>query len=1577
MPKKSNRLKKACNSEVKATTEEHRETKLFNSSSDETYSMASDALSLVDGLNWEIEHRIKKNEMSKFINSWARISVFGDAKGNPSVIGLIASIETDEEKHLQWLVIENATARGKFHDKIKIEVGEVVLIEEDAKTAEDSKVCKDLSTSTFSASRESSTSGYDSHATQRASRSTMTTPTKWELADRQRSKSQEARGRIYSGPSRSPDIIGSYAAVLKGAQESNLVPPKLYPILRDSSFPPLIPKEDEKLIQGKSRPPTPNSITIPRPNTPMPKPETQPPGVLQLDITVTGSDGIRRKMYPSLPSEETTAVPDFMVNEPVQHFNPPPPSFLPRWGTPPKMYEDDNEGEKKAKFSKKAELRSMFTKFAQRRLKKEHETAIRENRGPDFHYALHRACDLTEIKVDEAELRNIKIQPNCNLAHEDVLEKFFQLILVLPSTQVPQHLETDIFSDFTQNRPTMMIRDRKTGQLLYPIKYTEEGFVDELFMKATWRKFSPELKFREWMGENEILSFMLDHDLELKNPNCFSVITNEGFRMQIRSNWEQDFRKNEIQFHHWLPKHLGWSQNKAPEMVQLEQQRDATPVVSSSSSEHVPHTSESSNETPILSHNSSPIPASQEVSHQENASLSQNEIMSQTFNAYEMMGKASENERPVLQEMFHSWTKDNYTLSFKEFVKKKKEERRLKAEASASSGEVSLADQLRRMVINPDANPNSYQSLQSTTESEVDYDDSGLTDLSQKTPEEWTSFFRRMSIRLPVTVSDEITQSILIEGNMREGISIDLMSTITPQDFLSGGKYAHVFIPNYVYIPPDITADLNFTYERLHNHYFILWRRLYAARFEAQKLLERELLKQLKTAHETKGCPWIDLLLDYDIAKSFHFDEIDILQMSEALRSIPGQKVHVLRNRQFYDRFFRPLERLFAFNMPLRDRLFYAMESCDATEDLTGILLKYVGIPTLPLNLSPRFVTEELSRIRHLRMDDFAPRSTLDAPLQLVGAVNLKSSHHRRYQHDSDRMDEKKLLKQLGRETSGDETANDNLDQYFNILNEAIADCREEMEVIRNQIQENFNLVSRTTSEVDKRECLNNISVLKDRQSLNETSYNKQWKTYEELLHKRAKNRHSSDEESISLELDQVSSSKSVLSTYIISWKEKRQELTKEKFGISVCLSKAIQNKKSTPTQSDVDYRRTLLERQVEIECQIKKLTEKIEQGEERCSKIKNEPPPTLPPLEDWSEDPSEEYWNQYFPKSQEVAKKDPPPIPRKKILPQHEVTTQTWSGNNQGEHWKGNSQRSSTSDQVYLKPPAVKSQTYFSKQTPHWTKEERKVNYRPQERLTRNASPVTWTGSQASEQQVENWPKAASAQRRAAREWHPIPFPQLPTVCHFWDGQNLRSAPKWATKTNSILDVANNWENFTTKKDIVETDNQFLLKITSANGVNFDTRLEIKMGVNSATMMPETVVVYETSTDRMTGYKQIGTIPLPAFQLMSILLAMEDLMAKPFPPVSDDRFLTEMTLFSTDFIEYAGPRITFQLQLQLVSVTGTAGTERMVRLKLMESPRDNIVQFPWVHLPRIHRLWWSFHEDAKKQIIDNRKSRN
>ena len=1564
MPSKSKKSKKACNKEVKANNNERREPKKeFNSSSDEQYSLVSNQLSLVDDLRYDVEHHIRRDEVDKFVNHLVRVSVLGDPKGKPSTVGVITAVKTHPHTGTQWVWMDNVTSNGKFHDKFEVELNSILSIEEDAGV----EAAKARERSSSQLRRSSTTSGYESHNSRRASRSTAATPTKMEESTRQRSRSSDhIRKRIQSGPSTGPEIISSYAAALKGAAEMKNEEKNNQMVIRDSSFPPLIQqKNEEKHLQTIDR-------TMERSKTPSKESSM---------MTYSGEraqDEPKKKLYPSLPDDEMTQGPNFRLNEPIIYSKPPPPGLVPKWEISPSQVDQslnsngNNQMERSETYSKKQQLCSLFTKFAQKRFKKEHEDSKNEKRAPDFHYAIKRACDLAEIQVSESEIRNIKITPETNLARDEVIEGIFQVIFVLPSTKIKAHLQPDIFSDFNQHRPTMMITDEKTGQLIYPIQYLDDGYVDELYMKATQRKYELEADFDEWMNKYEVTEFLSNNNLRMKVPDCYVSIPSGQHKQHIRSDWESAFQSSGIQFQPWWESHIKRFSKVEEKLVgkpkeeSLNKNSSSDPPASSSSVDSASSSSSNSETESESSDQYDDEGPNYGFSRENPLSVAEmarrrDENFITSYQAFQYIQAQPAEEKPELETFYKAWSDAELRMDFKRFVAKKREEQKAKKlTQNESSGEFSLAAQLRRMVINPGTNPDSYSSLTTSAGSEVDYVDSGLTDLSQFTPEQWKRFNMRMCIRLPPKVSDEITQSIMVEGNMREAIGIEVIQAINANDFLPGGKFASLPIPNYIYIPPEITTELNFGHERLHNHYFILWRRLFCARMEARAIVEKDVEKYLDPIKAETKCPWVSFLLDNQVTKSFPFDEIDIIQMHEATKNFGGQRVHTLRNRQVYDRFLRPLERMFSLNMPLRDRLFYAMEDVDATEDLVAIMLQWAGIPTMPMNLSARFTVEELSRTRHLRVEDFTLRHELDAPIQLIHQVHLKQSHHRRYKHQTDRHASMRLLQLLGLPKIEGGIYKDDFEEYFSALNETIHDLNEEIDVLKKQVAENYNLASRTSTEASKTECLENNKKLKERQAQVEAAYNKQWKKYEQLLFKRARSRFANEHGDDMTDLEVAARSKSTLSSYLISWRETRQELSKERVGITVCLTTASQKKKATPTTADIEYRKTLLERQVEIDCQIGHLNRKIEKAEKISDDMSSD---NLPNNDEWPED-EEKPWMKYYPtvdhRTREWNKfhsgtQTMPPLSKPTTK-----SSQTWSTN----QWYS---RSPKANQVYLQDPADKQKLVFSNKNARATLDSSK-NYH-----VRPERPSKWqpegNEKRRSADTSRNHPKELATARKARNVWKPLPFRELPLSVTIWNGINDRTVPKWATLPLSVLDIVNNYQNFTTYADVTETDDQFLLKITSANGLNFETRLEIKAGLDQATMMPDIVIVYETSTDRASNYKTVGTAPFPASHLNSVILALENLMAMPLPPFQEDKYLTDMVLYKTDFTEFTGAKITFQMVLHVVSVTGTNGNERMIRLKQMDIKRDNIVQFPWTHLPRVLQLWKGFHNDAKTQV--------
>jgi hypothetical protein len=73
---------------------------------------------------------------------------------------------------------------------------------------------------------------------------------------------------------------------------------------------------------------------------------------------------------------------------------------------------------------------------------------------------------------------------------------------------------------------------------------------------------------------------------------------------------------------------------------------------------------------------------------------------------------------------------------------------------------------------------------------------------------------------------------------------------------------------------------------------------------ETQEILSHNSDQFYSPDEMAKVSPWIKFLLDSDRVKSFSFDDLDIIQMYEAIMNSRGRRLHNLDNRQLFDRSF-------------------------------------------------------------------------------------------------------------------------------------------------------------------------------------------------------------------------------------------------------------------------------------------------------------------------------------------------------------------------------------------------------------------------------------------------------------------------------------------------------------------------------------------------------------------------------------------------------------------------------------------------------------------------------------------------
>ena len=179
---------------------------MFNTSSDEQYSLTSEELGAIDSLNYEI--RLKKEEIANFINLSAKVTVYGGG----IIIGVITGFDKSKTQNQHWVVMEHCLIDGETCDFTKVELGDVMSIEEEKPSKETNDRGRNPGRYVYDERARRSSSGYISRAISRSERSTSETTSSSEPLP-VRPRSEQARSRGPSGGSTGSNASGasSYA----------------------------------------------------------------------------------------------------------------------------------------------------------------------------------------------------------------------------------------------------------------------------------------------------------------------------------------------------------------------------------------------------------------------------------------------------------------------------------------------------------------------------------------------------------------------------------------------------------------------------------------------------------------------------------------------------------------------------------------------------------------------------------------------------------------------------------------------------------------------------------------------------------------------------------------------------------------------------------------------------------------------------------------------------------------------------------------------------------------------------------------------------------------------------------------------------------------------------------------------------------------------------------------------------------------------------------------------------------------------------------------------------------------------
>jgi len=178
-----------------------------------------------------------------------------------------------------------------------------------------------------------------------------------------------------------------------------------------------------------------------------------------------------------------------------------------------------------------------------------------------------------------------------------------------------------------------------------------------------------------------------------------------------------------------------------------------------------------------------------------------------------------------------------------------------------------------------------------------------------------------------------------------------------PHHFLPLGKFTHIYIPIYVYFPKDVFKKSSIQLDVETTSYTAFRRHLREAQQEAQRLihtmLDHEELRSLfKTDHRR--------MLKGQLPKTIRTSRLEIIQHKQA--HIEAQRIgwKKMKPTDIYDWFIRPIERLFAIDMPRGATLLRAMRYPQSAKHLLTFIKRYTGI-LRGAKINAIYVIEEMS----------------------------------------------------------------------------------------------------------------------------------------------------------------------------------------------------------------------------------------------------------------------------------------------------------------------------------------------------------------------------------------------------------------------------------------------------------------------------------------------------------------------------------------------------------------------------------------------------------------------------------------
>ena len=1142
-------------------------------------------------------------------------------------------------------------------------------------------------------------------------------------------------------------------------------------------------------------------------------------------------------------------------------------------------------------------VRELWKKRANQLLAKEAEDAKRRKSPADFHAAFLGACASIDLSVNPAEIYGIKLGPNDNLANEQVLDRVLDSIYLCPSTQqtdtdVSDNAESNLFSTFDALTKLVAPAARLPEAPSFKINRLSSHVLDNLHLNFMWATdHRSESDFATWLKEKKVTNLIEGCQLQIANPSCYDNIPTREDRDRTRLAWMKEHQESGIFFTPWFEKN-----GIAPPFEGPEVQHGLINVANA-----------------IL--NRGPRVEREKVQQQpfrfEVESKATN-FQRQRTEATKYVEQAPAEFQDDLYKLFFTWSQKYPTGPFQKLAEKQ------------FSTLASLHPYTRS----------------SSTPSESTFNSLGLESVVDFDTEGWKQFFPTLMIHMPPCQARWLEEELLNYGNVKMDVDAQILDSIEMDDFLPNGRFSHIHIPRYQYVPPEVLTILGLPLQLSPYAFNSVWRRLYVHRFHAGFEFENvyDLSAHLRGIEDI---PWIDLLRSSRIAKTFYFDALDIFQYAEAVRR-GFHQLHSLTNRQLYDWYFRPLERLMGLDMPMSTYFKWAISCRDGTDDLITILLKLAGLPVLPLSMTSKFVIEEMSKVRTLKAKDFTHTDPMDSPPALNSIMKLQTAPHRTYDDQSQR----DLLQSLGIKASQRPARGPYKEDHTSQLADIDLQIREAIDA-KNQAYRLLKRVQRSIPDQSYATPDHSTAIMNHEATCKKkASYlQRLWDDYSTVLDRQAGAQYiqRQHEDTVAMINDLGKLPIDQIEEKLTLWRTHRTDTLKEQHHLNTMLTgfqPSSANDAIETDPGDLEHRQSILRRKAALHVRCLDLEKKLKAAEEHLQ-LRNKGG-------QWSDSINHDILKD--------LSQPPPPLPRQPDfrIPDPRILPSPPS----------DSPPSTSSSSHNLRQPRSEIGGHLSRgRSPQMASKPRHVSMSTSN-STSSLGGVSHNASTTSSSQ----PQAPVGTRPASKNRSPLDDQVIPTKVTYWDGRNQLHAPKWAKQRTSIALIT--LKNiFHTQDDLRMTSNANLSKRLPVNGVNANSMLEISAAKPMDDFAFISNVTFRQSADDKTSYLQTKqSLHLSAEIYENICRYLRQLEEHTFEPTANDSNKSFAVLWRTEI----KPRSTATnkpavIQLQLVNMPGAAGNERLVRIHRNDNGKTQVIQFPWVHLPQALKLMVNLSQELRE----------